>query len=116
MVEYSKTISKANLRDDLEMTFEPGGRRGIALEGQRIGGMVHFGRSVGMDRKKVKTVWASRIYGDGLRIEVEASNPSGVLDKVAAELARQLKAKRSADLIAKSDEQSDLNVPSSPKI
>jgi ribosomal protein L20A (L18A) len=115
-MEYDKPISKSNLRDDLKMTFEPGGRRGIELAGQRIGGLVHYGKHVGFDRKKVKTVYASRIYQDGLKIEVEASNPSSVLDKVASELARQMKAKKAAEKVVKVEEQTPDNEPSSPKI
>lgn len=115
-MEYSKPITKANLRDDLKMTFEPGGRRGIELDGQRIGGLVHYGKHVGFDRKKVKTVYASRIYQNGLKIEVEASNPSSVLDKVAAELARQLKAKKAAEKVAKTEENTPGDEPSAPKI
>lgn len=115
-MEYDKPISKSNLRDDLKMTFEPGGRRGIELAGQRIGGMVHHGKLVGFARSRTKTVWASRIYQDGFKIEVEASNPSSVLDKVAAELARQMKAKRAAEKVAKVDEQTPGDEPSAPKI
>lgn len=115
-MEYNKPISKANLRDDLKMTFEDGGRRGIELDGQRIGGMVHYGKRIGFDRKKVKTVWASRIYQDGLRIEIEGPNPSSVLDKVAAELARQLKAKKAAEKVAKIEGQASIDGPSAPKM
>lgn len=115
-MEYDKPISKANLRDDLKMTFEPGGRRGIELAGQLIGGMVHYGKPVGFDRKKVKTEWASRIYQDGFKIEVKASTPSSVLDKVAAELARQMKAKKASEKVAKVDEQTPSDELSAPKI
>jgi len=67
---YDKPISKARLREDLKITIEPGGLRGIELDGQRIGGMVHYGKRFGFDRQKVKTVWASGIYKNGIRIEV----------------------------------------------
>lgn len=115
-MEYDKPISKANLRENLKMTFEPGGRRGIELAGQRIGGMVHHGKTVGFARNRVKTVWASRIYQDGFKIEVEASNPSSVLDKVAAELARQMKAKKAAEKVEKVEEQTPDDKPLAPKI
>lgn len=55
-MEYDKPISKARLREDLKMTIEPGGLRGIELDDQRIGVMVHYGKRVGFDRQKVKTV------------------------------------------------------------
>jgi hypothetical protein len=115
-MEYNKPISKANLRDDLKMTFEPGGRRGIELDGQRLGGMVHYGKAVGFDRKRVKTVYASRIYQNGLKIEVEASSPSSVLDKVATELARQLKAKKAAEKVLSVDASKPDDAPIPPKI
>lgn len=107
-MDYKKTLTKANVRDDLKIGHE-GREKTIEFDGQRIGRIVSFGRRVGMDRKRVVTVWASRIYQPGLQIEAEASNPASLLDKVATEIVRRLKAskKEQQAAVAQTPDQDD---------
>jgi hypothetical protein len=111
MIEYPKPITKDNVRDDLSLEYQDR-EQVIMFNGERLGKLVSFGKHVGLSRAKTKTAYASRIYRDGLRIEVEASSGSGVLDKVAVELARELKRRKSAGLEAGAEEQA----PTEPKL
>lgn len=90
-MDYKKILTKANVRDDLKIGHE-GREKTIEFDGQRIGRIVSFGKRGGMDRKRIVTVWASRIYQPGLQIEAEASSPASLLEKVATEIVRHLKA------------------------
>ncbi len=68
----------------------------VYLDETDIGQIVRMGKRVGMSQKTVKTVFKSKIYWDGLRLNIEASSPGVVLDKVAKDIARHLKVKLKA--------------------
>lgn len=92
-MKFDKPITRDNVRNELKTVYEKGQGDAIFLGEERIGRLVRFGKATGMSRKTVKTVYASRIYGHGFgTIEAEGSSPRSVLDKVAAEVTRKLKA------------------------
>lgn len=67
-------------------------RNEIKLDGNVIGHLVRYGGGRSMGNVGLKTVYASRIYGNGVKIEEEGSKERTVLDKVATALARAIKA------------------------
>lgn len=89
-------ITKADVLERLDRKYvKESGRTEVRFDGHCIGGIVQFGRHVGLSRSRVKTVFASRIYGSKefglLKIEEEAASTRSLMDKVAAALARKFK-------------------------
>lgn len=91
MLEYEGPKTKGSIQEALTVKYNPQtSHQEIFLSGQKIGNMVRHGKRTGLGNH-VATVYASRIYGNGMKIEEEASTSKALLNKVATELARQLK-------------------------
>ena len=85
----SPRVSKANLRERLSKTGFSSGD--ILLDDVSIGRFVSYGKGRGQSSAGAKTVYGSRIYRAGLKIEVEAQSTRVLLDKVAGEIAKAIK-------------------------
>ena len=90
-----EVISKSRVLEKLSTRHDRGETR-VVYDGVDIGKIVRYGKAAGFSRARVKTVYGSRIYGKvgdvSVRIEEEAGSARPLLDKVAAAIAKKLKA------------------------
>ncbi|HIH2744986.1 TPA: hypothetical protein ACYLN4_000655 [Burkholderia lata] len=83
-------ISRADVRDRLSKTGVSSGT--ILFDEKPIGRFVSYGKGGSRGNIGARTAYGSRIYRGAASIEVEAGSTRVMLDKVAAELSRAIKA------------------------